>query len=917
MDPTEKLKSHVVAGTPCVYIQSGEDMRVDRLLHSLTTALGFHAMEWNLGYGWVGFLNKKPLQSDIDADTNLAQCLPTLLDEDLNRKLIVIKDARLGLENNRVAIARLKQLLNRIQNHYRGEAVVVLVSESILIPPEIESQIMLFQLPLPNREEIQNQCEQHAMIIPPELLARLSSTCSGLTQTEVDQVLSLAAQKSQLLDESALEMILREKEQIIAKSGVIEMVPVSEKLEDIGGLENFKDWLRSRANILNRLSEAQRFGVKAPKGVLIAGMPGCGKSLSAKAAARLFKLPLLRLDIGSLLGKYVGESEHNMRRALQMAETVSPCVLWIDELEKAFVGMSGNNASEVSSRLLGYFLTWMQEKTGAVFIIATANNITALPPELLRKGRFDEIFYVGFPNAKERRAILEIYLRKSKQELKRFDIETLVAKCRYYSGADIQNAINEALENAFVQPTPLLTQELVVEAIRNTVPLRETLREKVSEYEKLFEKLKLRPASRDDGISVATMINLADAPNPIKREELASNPDCPTDLLEKLSLDPESRVREFVLKNINCPESILAKRMGVVKNSKEYDERLFELSWQHPNAPQDMVIRLVETMVLKDEQCEELAEKAHCSDRMLLALLNRNLRSINNSLLKLPNGPAVILEKYLSCNITLRKNLSANELRQREVGYKREGGHCQPGDDELLLEVAFLHPSAPIEYVTKYIKQGKIGLRLITELLERTGGQSRQRFHSITVGMLGNVIKATEPNTAVAIYNQDTQLLVLKAILDGLSFWSTPDRQYSDELTQINIEILRNEQGPAAVLETFLGRKENILNELENSFPEFIAKNEVAFGEFLFEPSDDKAMLLLASLRGDAPAELLFPYYSDSIFRGLFKLLEDAVDQGKNGSAQVLATWKAVLNKYKGVLLTLSTSKKYAELCSD
>ncbi|KYK92010.1 AAA family ATPase, partial [Aggregatibacter actinomycetemcomitans] len=208
------------------------------------------------------------------------------------------------------------------------------------------------------------------------------------------------------------------------------------------------------------------------------GMPGCGKSLTAKAAAALFQQPLLRLDIGSLLGKYVGESETNMRKALAMAEIISPCVLWVDELEKAFVGMSGNNASEVSSRLLGYFLTWLQEKIAPVFIIATANDITALPPELLRKGRFDEIFYVGFPTKKERKKIIEIHLAKAKQKASEFDIDALANECRDYAGADIENAIFDAVKNAFISNDKILTQDLLLEAIRKTTPLRKTLKDK-------------------------------------------------------------------------------------------------------------------------------------------------------------------------------------------------------------------------------------------------------------------------------------------------------------------------------------------------------------------------------------------------------------------------------------------------------
>ena len=304
---------------------------------------------------------------------------------------------------------------------------------------------------MPDQKQIQAVLKQES--IANELTDRLTTALSGLNELDIQQLLNLLKNKYGELTVENEKVILAEiqqqKEQIIAKSGVLEMVKVNEEIEDIGGLEKLKAWLQDQSYIVKNLQAAKEFGVKAPKGTLIAGMPGCGKSLTAKAAAALFQQPLLRLDIGSLLGKYVGESETNMRKALVMAESISPCVLWVDELEKAFVGMSGNNASEVSSRLLGYFLTWLQEKTAPVFIIATANDITALPPELLRKGRFDEIFYVGFPTKKERKKIIEIHLTKAKQDASQFDIEELAKECRDYAGADIENAIFDAVKKAF------------------------------------------------------------------------------------------------------------------------------------------------------------------------------------------------------------------------------------------------------------------------------------------------------------------------------------------------------------------------------------------------------------------------------------------------------------------------------------
>ncbi|OTP76139.1 AAA family ATPase [Caballeronia sordidicola] len=231
------------------------------------------------------------------------------------------------------------------------------------------------------------------------------------------------------------------------------MLPIREKLEHVGGLSKLKACLKQKATVLAKLNEAREFGVEMPKGIMIVGMPGCGKSPTAKATAALFKLPLLRLDVGSLMGKYVGESENSMRRALRLADAVSPCVLWIDELEKAFVGMGSSGSgsgSEVTSRLFGYSLTWMQERISPVFVLATANDISGLPPELMRKGRFDEIFYVDFPNRRERAEIFEVHLKRRIKLSDLIDSNQLADKTEGFSGADIEAVVNEAIGPAFV-----------------------------------------------------------------------------------------------------------------------------------------------------------------------------------------------------------------------------------------------------------------------------------------------------------------------------------------------------------------------------------------------------------------------------------------------------------------------------------
>ena len=573
----QQIIDYIQAGYTAFYLKTTELARVDKLTSEVAKQLNFNVIEYNLAYGRVKFENKEIIDDSL---TSFEKIFNHLRHEDLENNLILIKDAKLGLENNSVALARLKYLLDQL-NFYKGECAVILQSADVYLPNEIEPLVTLLELPLPDQNQIQAVLKQES--IANELTDRLTTALSGLNELDIQQLLNLLKNKYGELTVENEKVILAEiqqqKEQIIAKSGVLEMVKVNEEIEDIGGLEKLKAWLQDQSYIVKNLQAAKEFGVKAPKGTLIAGMPGCSKSLTAKAAAALFQQPLLRLDIGSLLGKYVGESETNMRKALAMAESISPCVLWVDELEKAFVGMTGNNASEVSSRLLGYFLTWLQEKTAPVFIIATANDITALPPELLRKGRFDEIFYVGFPTKKERKKIIEIHLTKAKQDVSQFDIEELAKECRDYAGADIENAIFDAVKKAFIGNDKILTQDLLLESIRKTTPLRKTLKDKVGEYEKKFDELYLSPASENDGLSIAQMVKMAKDPNYMIRLKVANDENVTEEILEELSTDEVFEVREAVFKNINCSKQVLDAQLS----SNLTDNKLLNAIYSNKN----------------------------------------------------------------------------------------------------------------------------------------------------------------------------------------------------------------------------------------------------------------------------------------------------------------------------------------------
>lgn len=589
----DQLINYIQAGYTTFYLQSNETARVEHLLSNVAEKLNFRVHELNLAKGKIHFHNKSVLK---DNNGKIENSIQDLLDEDLEQSLILIKNAKFVLEHNPHTIALLQHLIEHIERHCAGQCAIILQSAEVYIPSDLEPFITLLDVPLPKEADIKNLILQKQADISETLLARLTTALSGLNELEIQKVLNLIHNKFNHIEEQHQSAILAEiqaqKEQIIAKSGVLEMVNLNTNIDDIGGLENLKKWLNEQNAILNQLEQAQAFGVKAPKGTLIAGMPGCGKSLTAKAAAALFQQPLLRLDIGSLLGKYVGESETNMRKALAMAESISPCVLWVDELEKAFVGMSGNNASEVSSRLLGYFLTWMQEKTAPVFIVATANDITALPPELLRKGRFDEIFYVGFPNSKERRKILEIHLNKAHQNPEKFNLVELAQQCRDYSGADIENAVYDAVKKAFLNTNKTLEQSTLLDSIQKTTPLRKTLKDKVGEYEKKFDELYLTPASEEDGLSIATMIKMAKNPNYLERLKVAQSEDVTEELLEELAKDEHLEVRKAVFINPVCSTKLLDEYVSLKDEHKLYNKEIKESISKHPNLSFDLGLKV-------------------------------------------------------------------------------------------------------------------------------------------------------------------------------------------------------------------------------------------------------------------------------------------------------------------------------------
>ena len=486
--------SYVDAGFPIIYINSFEENKVDGIISSIMG--GRKGLEWNGSQGFCLFDKKIPQMPNLTLQQTLRMFCEDL--KELNRKFLVIKDAHLFFDDP-IVLTCLKKIALSI-SHEELDAVVLIVSSVLKLPKELEKFVTIIEMDYPDQNEIKEQItafsEDNEVPISEMLLEEMSMAFKGLTEFEIDNLLALALSDDGMFTRSDLKLIFEQKQQMIMKSGILEMIPLKERPEDIGGLENLKTWLEKKSKVFKAINKAIAFGVNMPKGVLIAGVPGCGKSLCAKVTAQMFEVPLLRLDMGKIMGKYVGESEENMRKAISLAEAISPCVLWIDELEKAFAGVNGSG-SEVTVRLFGTFLTWMQEKTSSTFVVATANDITKLPPELMRKGRFDEIFYVGLPNDDERRKIFEIHIKKRrKNDLVNIDINSLVSQTEGYSGADVEGVVIDAVENAFVEGSAALTTEHINTAIKGTHSLSEIMKESLTNLSKEYENRHFKSASK-------------------------------------------------------------------------------------------------------------------------------------------------------------------------------------------------------------------------------------------------------------------------------------------------------------------------------------------------------------------------------------------------------------------------------------
>jgi SpoVK/Ycf46/Vps4 family AAA+-type ATPase len=427
-------------------------------------------------------------------------------------------------------IRRLRDIAHNFKSG--SDPLTLLITAPFLkLPPDLEKEITVVEFPLPNEEDILKVLETMVatnkesgrieISITDDGREKLAKAALGLTLNEAENAFARAMVNDGKLSDEDIDVVLDEKRQTIRKSGILEFVNVDIALEDIGGLENMKRWLEKRNN--SWLDQAKKYELPAPKGVLITGVPGCGKSLTAKAIAAAWGLPLLRMDIGKIFAGLVGSSEQNMRTAIRTAEAIAPCVLWIDEIEKGFSGSSGTGDSGTSSRVFGSVLTWMQEKTKSVFVIATANNIDKLPPEFLRKGRFDEIFFVDLPTKAERRIIWNVHLKK---RLKSAEVvgelkidkqlsEKLAGISEGYSGAEIEQAVIVGLFEAFSEQRSISEEDLT-KALANMVPLSVTQSENIEAIRDWANVRAVAATSQEDreGVAYAPKAEVKSEPKP-------------------------------------------------------------------------------------------------------------------------------------------------------------------------------------------------------------------------------------------------------------------------------------------------------------------------------------------------------------------------------------------------------------------
>jgi hypothetical protein len=539
-DDLDRLKVLINSSTPIIVMETSEEMHAVNMVRTACSQLNMATFEWSIADGLVRSGTNSSVEHEvspqgrIDQTTMLAQAgrayaqvrtalspgsaeagrlaravassvggsnaaaastaiyntrepVQALANMEATtlEAVFILKDFHRHMDDA-VVVRRLRDVGQKFATNRR---TVIITAPEIAVPAELAKLVEYFDLPLPDRERL------HEII--KEVFARLSKTYTlklqldaagvdamsanlrGLTEGEAERAISQALVTRYALCPESVTDVLDAKKQLLRHSGMLEFIEASDNMAAVGGLENLKHWLGQRRGAWE--DSAREFGLEPPRGMIVLGVQGCGKSLCARAVAGEWKLPLVKFDTSAVYDKFIGETEKRIRKVFQVAEGLAPCVLWIDELEKVFAGSGPDSASAdggVSSRLLASFLSWMQDRKAAVFVAATCNNVTVLPPELIRKGRFDELFFVDLPNQAERKQIFSIQLAKRKRSPADFDLEKVAAAAKGYSGAEIDAAVQGGLYAAYSEKKQLSTQSLL-DALAQTVPLSTTRAEEI------------------------------------------------------------------------------------------------------------------------------------------------------------------------------------------------------------------------------------------------------------------------------------------------------------------------------------------------------------------------------------------------------------------------------------------------------
>ena len=460
---------------PIIYIATNEEERVEYLINYCAkkyVVRTYYSWDFVDGYQGnpndTGFAARNPLEA--------LDLIDKLTPE--TASLFVLKDYDNFLKDFSI-VRKLKNLSRTLKTQPKN---IIIVSSEINIPDSLKEFITLIEFPLPNYGEILEELNRLLVSlkqnIAPETISNIATACQGLSLERIRRVLSKVIAKYGEINESSPNLILQEKKQIIQQTQLLEFCLVDKNVTDLGGLDNFKDWLKLRAKAFSQ--EALSYGLPYPKGLLLVGVQGTGKSVAAKIIAGEWKLPLLRLDFGRLFASLIGQSEQRVRKMIEIAEALSPCVLWVDEIDKAFAGAQSSGDSGTTSRVLATFITWLSEKSSPVFVVATANNIEWIPPEILRKGRFDEMFYLNLPTREEREAIFEVHLKKYRPDsITNYGIPILGELSKEFSGAEIEQVVIEAMRLGFNENREFNNEDIIA-SVQNLVPLARTKNKEIN-----------------------------------------------------------------------------------------------------------------------------------------------------------------------------------------------------------------------------------------------------------------------------------------------------------------------------------------------------------------------------------------------------------------------------------------------------